>query len=62
MTKNYFTRLLEGRSPPMKPQYVDTIPNAIKGTVGTILRSKDERGIAEVLFRELQVTFENSKQ
>jgi len=41
--QNYFTRILEDDlKATMKPQYVDHIPRAVRGTVGEILKSKDE--------------------
>ena len=46
--QNYFTRILEDTmKATIKPQYVDHIPQAIKGEVGEILKSKDERSEAE---------------
>jgi ATP-binding cassette subfamily E protein 1 len=41
--QNYFTRILEDRmKASIKPQYVDHIPNAVKGKVGEILKRKDD--------------------
>jgi translation initiation factor RLI1 len=34
---------------------VDNIPKAIKGTVGPLVMSKDERGLAEKLLIQLQL-------
>ena len=46
--QNYFTKILEDRlKATIKPQYVDHIPRAIKGSVGEILKEKDERSISE---------------
>lgn len=46
--QNYFTRILEDTlKATIKPQYVDHIPQAIKGNVGAILKEKDERSEAE---------------
>jgi ATP-binding cassette, sub-family E, member 1 len=46
--QNYFTKILEDTmKATIKPQYVDHIPRAIKGTVHEILKSKDERSEAE---------------
>nr|ASS36025.1 ABCE1 [Samia ricini] len=42
--QNYFTKILEDDLKALiKPQYVDQIPKAIKGTVGHLLDKKDER-------------------
>ena len=54
--QNYFTRILEDNLKSLiKPQYVDNIPKAVKGTVGALLRAKDERGAAARLLAELQL-------
>jgi ATP-binding cassette subfamily E protein 1 len=46
--QNYFTRILEDTmKATIKPQYVDHIPQAIKGKVGEILKQKDERSEPE---------------
>jgi ATP-binding cassette subfamily E protein 1 len=46
--QNYFTRILEDTmKASIKPQYVDHIPKVIKGKVGEILKSKDDRSEAE---------------
>ncbi|GKY92464.1 ABC transporter [Mayamaea pseudoterrestris] len=46
--QNYFTKILEDTmKATIKPQYVDHIPKAIKGTVGEILKLKDERSEVE---------------
>lgn len=46
--QNYFTRILEDTmKATIKPQYVDHIPKAIKGEVGEVLKSKDDRSEAE---------------
>ncbi|GAX09346.1 ATP-binding cassette, sub-family E, member 1 [Fistulifera solaris] len=46
--QNYFTRILEDTmKATIKPQYVDHIPRAVKGTVIDVLKSKDERTEAE---------------
>ena len=46
--QNYFTKILEDRlKATIKPQYVDHIPRAIKGTVGGLLKEKDERSASE---------------
>ncbi|KAJ8711783.1 hypothetical protein PYW08_008737 [Mythimna loreyi] len=42
--QNYFTKILEDDLKALiKPQYVDQIPKAVKGTVGFLLDKKDER-------------------
>lgn len=42
--QNYFTKILEDDLKALiKPQYVDMIPRAVKGTVGVLLDKKDER-------------------
>ncbi|XP_041982802.1 protein Pixie isoform X1 [Aricia agestis] len=42
--QNYFTKILEDDLKALiKPQYVDQIPKAVKGTVGLLLDKKDER-------------------
>lgn len=43
--QNFFTKLLEDDIKAiMKPQYVDAIPKAVKGTVNAIMTRKNERG------------------
>ncbi len=56
--QNYFTKILEDNLKAMiKPQYVDSIPKAVKGKVGDLLNSKSEKGnlqeIIDVLGRSL---------
>lgn len=42
--QNYFTKILEDDLKALiKPQYVDQIPKAVKGTVQQLLDKKDER-------------------
>jgi translation initiation factor RLI1 len=42
--QNYFTKILEDNLKALiKPQYVDQIPKAVKGTVQQLLDKKDER-------------------
>lgn len=54
--QNYFTRVLEDNIKAIiKPQYVDAIPRAIKGTVGAVLERKDERGARDTLIHDLQL-------
>ena len=46
--QNYFTKILEDTmKATIKPQYVDHIPRAIKGSVGQLLKEKDDRSEAE---------------
>jgi ATP-binding cassette subfamily E protein 1 len=46
--QNYFTKILEDNiKATIKPQYVDHIPKAVRGTVGAILKTKDERSEVE---------------
>jgi len=46
--QNYFTQVLEDTmKATIKPQYVDHIPRAIRGSVGDILKAKDERSESE---------------
>ena len=46
--QNYFTKVLEDTmKATIKPQYVDHIPRAIRGKVGDILKTKDERTESE---------------
>ncbi len=39
-----------------KPQYVDQIPKQVKGKVGEIIESKNERGVAEEICRDLEIS------
>jgi ATP-binding cassette subfamily E protein 1 len=55
--QNYFTKILEDKlRPVIKPQYVDHIPRAVKGTVGGIMAKKDERQMQDHMCRELDLT------
>ena len=46
--QNYFTKLLEDDLKAcIKPQYVDQIPRAVKGTVQAMLDKKDELNVQE---------------
>ena len=54
--QNYFTKLLEEDvKAVIKPQYVDHIPKAVRGNVGEVLAEKDQRGVKEMLLRELDL-------
>lgn len=55
--QGYFTKILEEKMRTVvKPQYVDHIPRAAKGTVQNILNQKDERGIAQDMIDQLEMT------
>jgi len=46
--QDYFTKILEDTmKATIKPQYVDHIPRAVRGMVGAILKTKDERSEIE---------------
>jgi len=54
--QNYFTKILEDNlKAVIKPQYVDNIPKAVKGTVTKILDQKDERKIKEKMLEDLDL-------
>lgn len=54
--QNYFTRVLEDDIKAIiKPQYVDAIPRAIKGTVRECIERKDERDAIGVLAKDLDL-------
>jgi len=54
--QGYFTRVLEEKFKTLiKPQYVDHIPRAAKGTVGKIVTAKDERKKAQELAKVLDL-------
>jgi ATP-binding cassette subfamily E protein 1 len=54
--QNYFTKILEDNLKAIiKPQYVDAIPKAVKGTVDKILSAKDERGIKAAMVADLDL-------
>ncbi|XP_019621700.1 PREDICTED: ATP-binding cassette sub-family E member 1 isoform X2 [Branchiostoma belcheri] len=55
--QNYFTKILEDDLKAiMKPQYVDQIPKAVKGTVQSLLDRKDETGTQNEICIELDLT------
>ena len=55
--QNYFTRVIEDTMrTSMKPQYVDHIPRAVKGSVGEILKRKDQRDATKSVGDELELT------
>jgi ATP-binding cassette subfamily E protein 1 len=54
--QNYFTKILEDNLKAIiKPQYVDHIPKAVKGTVEKILVAKDEKNIRERIIQDLDL-------
>jgi ATP-binding cassette, sub-family E, member 1 len=54
--QNYFTRVLEDDIKAIiKPQYVDAIPRAVKGTVRDCIERKDERGVTGRLAKDLDL-------
>ncbi len=55
--QNYFTKVLEDKiKAVMKPQYVDHIPKAVKGNVGDILKSKDQREVMASIIEQLDLS------
>src|SRR5690606_26667413 len=54
--QNYFTKILEENLKAItKPQYVDSIPQAVKGTPENILAKKDERKVREEMIELLEL-------
>ncbi|ERM98962.1 ABC transporter E family member 2 [Amborella trichopoda] len=54
--QDYFIRLLEDNlKPAIKPQYVDHIPKAARGTVREVLAQKDERGMMTEICCDLEL-------
>lgn len=49
--QNYFTKILEDDLKALiKPQYVDQIPKAVKGTVRQLLEKKNEKdNVADII-------------
>eukprot|EP00276_Gloeochaete_wittrockiana_P019712 CAMPEP_0184341576 /NCGR_PEP_ID=MMETSP1089-20130417/10173_1 /TAXON_ID=38269 ORGANISM="Gloeochaete wittrockiana, Strain SAG46.84" /NCGR_SAMPLE_ID=MMETSP1089 /ASSEMBLY_ACC=CAM_ASM_000445 /LENGTH=599 /DNA_ID=CAMNT_0026669933 /DNA_START=66 /DNA_END=1865 /DNA_ORIENTATION=- len=55
--QNYFTKILEDNLKALiKPQYVDHIPRAVKGNVGAVLSSKNDKDKKEDLIEFLELT------
>jgi len=55
--QNYFTKILEENLKALiKPQYVDHIPKAVRGSVEKILSNKDERKAKDSLVADLDLT------
>lgn len=54
--QNFFTRLLEDNlKAAIKPQYVDSIPKYVKGSLKKIIELKDQRKNSEILLDELDL-------
>ncbi|XP_071443992.1 protein Pixie [Hetaerina americana] len=54
--QNYFTKILEDDLKALiKPQYVDQIPKAVKGSVQQLLDKKDERGNQDEICKSLDL-------
>jgi ATP-binding cassette subfamily E protein 1 len=54
--QNYFTKIIEDNLKAIvKPQYVDNIPKAVKGTVDKIMIEKDEKKIREKIVDDLDL-------
>eukprot|EP00922_Rhytidocystis_sp_ex-Travisia-forbesii_P052367 GHVS01077681.1.p1 GENE.GHVS01077681.1~~GHVS01077681.1.p1 ORF type:complete len:622 (+),score=42.05 GHVS01077681.1:84-1949(+) len=54
--QNYFTKILEDSiKATIKPQYVDHIPKQVKGSVGEVIKRKDELDISPQLVRDLEL-------
>nr|CAD7262067.1 unnamed protein product [Timema shepardi] len=57
--QNYFTKILEDDLKALiKPQYVDQIPKAVKGTVQQLLDKKDERKNQETIYNYITRMFD----
>lgn len=55
--QNYFTKILEDNLKALvKPQYVDQIPKAIKGTVGFLLNKRDDLKKQDNICKMLDLT------
>jgi len=55
--QNYFTKILEDNLKALiKPQYVDHIPRAVKGSVEKVLSAKDERDMKQTLAADLELS------
>lgn len=54
--QNYFTKILEENLKAIiKPQYVDQIPKAVKGTVMEMMTKKDERDVRDEFIKILEL-------
>lgn len=55
--QHYFERLLTGNAKAaIKPQYVDRIPKILGGTVDHVLSQKDERGLLDSVYKQLELS------
>lgn len=55
--QNYFTKILEDDLRALiKPQYVDQIPKAVKGSISALLDKKDERSMQDEICEMLDLT------
>lgn len=60
--QNYFTKVLEDDlKTVIKPQYVDQIPKAVKGSVGEMIKRKAESGNEEEMVKILGMALSLSK-
>ncbi|CBZ55526.1 RNase L inhibitor, related [Neospora caninum Liverpool] len=54
--QNFFTRMLEeDLKASIKPQYVDHVPKQVKGTVGAVVKLKDETGRGAELMKDMEL-------
>jgi ATP-binding cassette subfamily E protein 1 len=54
--QTYFTKVLEDKlKATIKPQFVELIPKQMKGTVNEIMSMKDERGVLDELYEQLDL-------
>ena len=61
--QNYFSKILENNLKAIiKPQYVDLIPKSVKGVVGEIMRSKNQKDIMEWALTELDLNHVVNRQ
>ena len=55
--QNYFTRILEDDlKAVMKPQYVDSLPKAVKGKVKDILQSRNQRDLYDWIIHDMELS------
>mmetsp|Transcript_14412 Transcript_14412/g.18697 ORF Transcript_14412/g.18697 Transcript_14412/m.18697 type:complete len:642 (-) Transcript_14412:140-2065(-) len=61
--QNYFTRILEDNLKcTIKPQYVDHIPKAVKGTVADIMTAKADKGNMDAIMEILELNHVSERQ